>query len=133
MQKTISDIDVSVCQWFLTIFAVFTAQQGFIFVPFALAALTLRWDWMGWKFLPTLLVVTTCCGRLTPGWIWWILPQQRCALLYLESSVCFKNEKALSVWAVILSNRMGTKIKLWVYITLKKLLCHCNLTCFAYI
>lgn len=105
-----------------------------IVVAFALTALTLRWDLMVWKFSPTLQGVTTCCGRLIPGWIWWILPQQRCALLYLESSVCFKNEKTLSIWTVIPSNSYGDKNKaMSVHYTVKKLLCHCNLTCFAYI
>lgn len=118
---------------FLMIFAVFPAQQWFIFVPFALAALTLRWDSMVWRFSPTPLGVTTCWGRLTPGWIWSILPQQRSALLYFQS-FCFKNEKSLSIWTVILSNSDGDKNKATsVHYTVKKLLCHCNLPCFAYI
>lgn len=56
-----------------------------------------------------------------------------CAFL-LESSVCLKNdEKTLIIWSVVLSNSDGDKNKaMSVHDTVKKLLCHCNLTCFAY-
>lgn len=95
------------------IFTAWCCQLNY-FLPFALAALILKWALMVWKFSRTLQGVTMCCERLTPGWIWWILPQQRYTLK--------KKIPTLIIWLCTSSPCVcagGTPRRAWEHVVLR--------------